>query len=97
MKVRIDGEHGDLIRSFDDDDIVNRIPLDGPGTNRCLGFIDPYGHTIFNQIQIPVLLDELRALAPTLQPPFGLRVRDLMDFIAAAQDHPHYYVRFVGE
>jgi hypothetical protein len=71
--------------------------LDGPSTGRCLAFIDPYGDTIFNQRQIPVLLEELRSLAPTLQPPFRLRANDLVEFIATALDHPHQYVRFIGE
>jgi len=28
----------------------------------CLGFIDPYGDTVFNQLQIPVLIRELEAV-----------------------------------
>src|SRR5262245_6391153 len=28
----------------------------------CLRFIDPYGNTVFNQLQIPVLVAELEAL-----------------------------------
>jgi hypothetical protein len=30
----------------------------------CLKFIDPYGDTVFNALQIPVLLLELEAIAP---------------------------------
>lgn len=33
---------------------------------RCLGFIDPYGNTIFNQLQIPVLIDEFKAALPEI-------------------------------
>jgi hypothetical protein len=32
----------------------------------CLKFIDPYGDTVFNGLQIPVLLLELEAIAPLL-------------------------------
>jgi hypothetical protein len=28
----------------------------------CLRFVDPYGHTVFNQWQIPVFINELQAL-----------------------------------
>jgi hypothetical protein len=35
--------------------------LDLSGTV-CLRFIDPYGHTIFNQRQIPLLIKELEAI-----------------------------------
>ena len=32
----------------------------------CLRFLDPYGHTYFNQKQIPVLLDELIKVRATI-------------------------------
>ena len=35
--------------------------LDLSGTV-CLRFIDPYGHTTFNQRQIPILIKELEAI-----------------------------------
>jgi len=28
---------------------------------KCLAFVDPYGHTVFNQLQLPVLINELEA------------------------------------
>jgi hypothetical protein len=33
-------------------------------TTTCLQFIDPYGDTVFNTLQLPVLLLELEAVAP---------------------------------
>lgn len=36
--------------------------LDLAGTI-CLRFIDPYGHTAFNQRQIPILIKELEAIS----------------------------------
>ncbi len=32
-----------------------------PDRTKFLNFIDPYGHTVFNQLQIPVLIEELEA------------------------------------
>jgi hypothetical protein len=29
---------------------------------KCLAFVDPYGDTIFNQLQLPVLISELEAV-----------------------------------
>ena len=70
---------------------------DHPGTC-CLRFIDAYGDTVFNQAQLPVLVDELRALQA------GLRNRDhafalaaLCEFIESAIDQVHTYVRFLGD
>lgn len=33
-------------------------------TSVCLKFIDPYGDTVFNTLQLPALLCELEAIAP---------------------------------
>ena len=38
------------------DDIDRLIPFGDP-TFRCLDVIDPYGDTVFNQLQIPCLLE----------------------------------------
>src|SRR5688572_19677685 len=35
---------------------------------KCLGFIDPYGDTVFNQMQIPVLIAELEEALTELSP-----------------------------
>ena len=44
-----------------------RPPLPGVDDTRfaCLRFVDPYGDTVFNQLQIPVVLQDLRLLATT--------------------------------
>ena len=68
-----------------------------PGTC-CLRFIDPYGDTVFNQAQIPVLLDELHALRE--REPHTERasvLAELAEFIQRAADRVHVYVRFVGD
>ena len=46
------GDAGALVSLF-----LGVTDLDG---TKCLQFIDPYGDTLFNQIQIPVLIEELR-------------------------------------
>ena len=37
------------------------LSLQDDHTTTCLRFIDPYGNTVFNEIQLPVLLSELEA------------------------------------
>ncbi len=37
------------------------VSLAGHEKTACLRFIDPYGDTVFNQLQIPVLIRELEA------------------------------------
>jgi hypothetical protein len=68
-----------------------------PGTC-CLRFIDPYGDTIFNRSQIPVLLDELRVLSAR-EPDAELAsiLVEAAQFVERAVDQIHTYVRFVGD
>lgn len=64
----------------------------------CLRFVDPYGDTVFNQIQIPELLSELRALDGRLtDPELRFALRGLISVVERAVDHVHMYVRFIGD
>ena len=64
----------------------------------CLRFVDPYGDTVFNTLQLPVLLQELRVRASS---PLGPAVADHLEkaiaLVARAQGYIHTYVRFVGD
>lgn len=96
--VQIEDEHGrregDPWVDLRDDALLGG---EHPGTT-CLRFLDPYGDTIFNQSQIPVLLVELRALA-LRQQDAGLReaAESLEAFVRRADEQIHLYVRFVGD
>lgn len=64
----------------------------------CLRFVDPYGDTIFNSLQLPILLQELRALVSTpMEQPVAEHLGKAIALVANAQDHIHTYVRFVGD
>ena len=64
----------------------------------CLRFIDPYGNTVFNQSQLPVLIDELRTLRGELRDATQVAVLDdLSEFLGRALGHVHTYVRFIGD
>ena len=69
----------------------------GPGSS-CLRFVDSYGDTVFNQLQIAELLNELHALDGQLpEPELRLALRGLIAFVEAARDKVHTYVRFIGD
>ena len=77
-----------------------RPPLPGVDDTRfaCLRFVDPYGDTVFNQLQIPVVLQDLRLLATT---PLGKdqlsQIRGIEARIEAYVQNPHFYLRFIGD
>ena len=64
----------------------------------CLRFADPYGDTVFNHLQIPVLIGEVQALAETAPDPEARSaLRSLITFLDQARDQRHIYVRFFGD
>jgi len=73
------------------------IPPLSDAAFRCVGFIDPYGHVVFNRLQLPLLVDELRILLPRAD-------QEQRDFIGAVlglaqkcMERPHLYLRFKGD
>lgn len=68
-----------------------------------LSGIDPYGETMFNGVQLPRVVLELRGLAATLPEeatlPEDLRVgvEDLAEFVSQYADGSRWYLWFIGD
>ena len=63
----------------------------------CLRFIDHYGQTIFNALQLPVLLEELETLAlASADKEDRLHLEELVSLVAEAIDGRHF-VEFMGD
>ncbi len=64
----------------------------------CLRYVDRYGDAVFNQLQVPVLISEVRRRIE------GIRDRAMKEhceavlrLIESAEGQVHTYVRFVGD
>ena len=73
-----------------------------PNTNDqvffCLRYIDPYGDTIFNRLQIPLLLKDLVYLKERFTTDEQRKImRHLEAFCQTCLDEPHVYLRFIGD
>jgi hypothetical protein len=93
-------ENGDeLARLNDPQSFVEQfLPSDSDNEFVCLRFVDPYGDTIFNRLQLPVLLQELkRCAAKPHELPVAEHLSSAVALVEKAQDHVHTYVRFVGD
>lgn len=90
-------EIGKVLSEFTDPHAIAPLLRSGERKDRCLGFIDPYGDSCFNQGQIPVLLAEIEAALREV--PLGDRVRlvNLARFIRGKIGQIHTYLWFVGE
>ena len=71
IDVRIETERGECVSELGDPrNLVNWLfSMEILDSTVCLRFIDPYGDTVFNGLQIPVLRNELSMLASRLTEP----------------------------
>lgn len=64
----------------------------------CLRFIDTYGDTLFNQAQIPVLLDELRnAELQQMDADIKSHLGKVSRLVERAVGKTHTYIKFIGD
>jgi len=64
----------------------------------CLRFIDPWGDTVFNQSQIPVLLSELKAeLTRQDDQRASEYLKSVIQLVELAVDQTHTYIKFIGD
>lgn len=91
-------ERGNSIRELlDPKSLVTRLVADAYGPV-CLRFLDPYGDTYFNQLQIPVLLEELEsAVRACRNSEARAHGEALLALVASAVDEVHTYVLFSGD
>lgn len=64
----------------------------------CLRFVDPYGDTVFNQHQIPIVQQELEASLP-LAPDsnVGEHIARVVELLRRAAGQVHTYMWFIGD
>src|SRR4051812_29780387 len=61
--LRRESESGTVVAMFEAEGIPLEILDLAPSDSACTRFIDPYGDSVFNQLQLPVLIAELRAMS----------------------------------
>lgn len=59
--------------------------------------IDPYGDTLFNQLQIPQIINELNSLSGTLSEDLNKKVDDLVSFLKDTEMALDQFIVFVGD
>ena len=65
---------------------------------RLIGYIDPCGDTVFNQLQIPTLLEEVGELGEYTQSAHERQfLSAVLDFIERSRDQVHTHVKFCGD
>src|SRR4051812_42819651 len=100
INVQTESERGEMISEVIDphDRAQALLPDYSDSAWSCLRFVDRYGDAVFNQLQLPVLISEVRRRLE------GIRDRAMKEhweavlrLIEAAEGQVHTYVRFVGD
>lgn len=90
-------ESGEVLALFEACGLDLRIVERAPQASACLRFIDPYGDTIFNHLQIPVLAEELAGMrAEAHEKDLQVHIGEVLAFLTESEN-VHVYVRFVGD
>ena len=98
--VVLEDEHGTPLLRIEDEQLVLRrlLPPFDDATSPMLRYVDPYGDTVFNRLQMEAVLQELDRLAAqadgTSESQFFERLRGAATRCAG---EPHLYLRFVGD
>jgi hypothetical protein len=58
--------------------------------------IAPYSDSIFNHLQTPYLIRELKTLLTKVEPELAKSVNDFIGFIQSTNS-PHVYIKFIGD
>jgi hypothetical protein len=100
IDVRVETESGEVQDEvLDDGNLTEKLLPDREDpTSPCLRFVDPFGDTLFNQIQIPLVVTELeKKLRGAAKGEVKAHCEAILKALKAADGEEHTYVRFSGE
>jgi len=82
---------------LDSKSVLARALPEGDTSYACLRFIDRYGDTTFNRLQIPLLIEEIHRLRNGAADNL-LEILDEVERLAQrALAEPHLYLKFIGD
>jgi hypothetical protein len=100
IDVSVETESGEVQDEvLDEGNLTEKLlPDREDGTSACLRFVDPFGDTLFNQLQIPFVVAELeKRLRTFVKPEVKAHCEAIIKAVKAAEGEEHTYVRFSGE
>ena len=97
IDVELQDEQGQTLARYDGPAVTRMLVERADSTSACVRFIDPYGNTTFNQLQLSILVRELEALESRTRDGQAQVTRALLAFLRQASDRVHTYVKFIGD
>jgi hypothetical protein len=100
IDLRVESESGEVQDEvLDDANLTEKLLPDRDDlTSPCLRFVDPFGDTLFNQLQIPFVVKELeKKLRTPTKAEVKAHCEAILKALKAASGEDRTYVRFSGE
>lgn len=99
VDVYIETEFGEKIDEFlDPKGIIARLLPIGDNRYSLLCYVDPYGNTTFNRLQMEQILIELEQLKNEERTSEEIAaIEKLQEMARRCQNEPHLYLKFYGD
>ena len=100
ITIRAETARGDLVEDVADPEarLPRLLALADDDSFCCLRFIDPYGDTIFNGLQMPMLIAELRRLEDRVCDPDDVALlAKLRQAAKRCETGSHLFLKFYGD
>jgi hypothetical protein len=100
IQVTLEGSGNEVLGSIEDpENILHGIlPKIDDETYDCLRFVDPYGDTIFNRLQMAPLRADIRRLLAGVRNPKEVALLNRIDDLALkCEQAVHCFLKFYGD
>ena len=99
VNVELRSESGDCLAVvLDPSGLTDQLISSADARSVCLRFVDSYGDTIFNRIQLPELIQELeQAAAQLTSDEARTHASRILELARSGLAEPHLYLAFVGD
>lgn len=99
FKVALEDERGERLETIIDyTNRLHRLLRPYQGGDSFLSQLDWYGNTVFNHLQMPLLLSAFRELAQQIENEEEQRlVEGIMGLAKRCESEVHLYLKFIGD
>ncbi|PYJ10587.1 MAG: hypothetical protein DMF06_05885 [Verrucomicrobia bacterium] len=100
VDARWEDEQGTALETLEDGNnfVAQLLPTGADVDFPCLRSVDLYSDTVFNQLQLPQLIDELRLLdTRQFDPAVKQHLVSLIRLVHRASGRVHTYIRLYGD